>query len=168
MLIHNQYRPEPDSYLRRRDVIASRATGIGAAPAEIDYLDEEHTTWKTNMALLGPAWQQNAALPLLAARSVLQLPEDHIPQLSLVSERLKGLSGYTYASVRETVSRPEFFGALAQRPTAVRRLQLSFFLELNSRWHSTKTTLNARFITLVQLGPVTTRVDSRSQPAQVE
>ena len=114
MLIHNQYRPEPDSYLRRRDVIASRATGIGAAPAEIDYLDEEHTTWKTNMALLGPAWQQNAALPLLAARSVLQLPEDHIPQLSLVSERLKGLSGYTYASVRETVSRPEFFGALAQ------------------------------------------------------
>ena len=114
MWIQPKYLAEPDSYLRRRDVIAAHATGVGAAPADIDYLDEEHATWKTNMALLGPAWEQNAALPLLAARSVLQLPEDQIPQLSLVSERLQGLSGYTYASVRDIVSRPEFFGALAQ------------------------------------------------------
>ena len=100
--------------MHRRDVIASQSTGIGAAPVEIDYLDEEHATWRDNMALLGPVWEHNAALQLRSARDALQLPEDHIPQLSLVSERLQGLSGFTYASVSDIVSRPEFFGALAQ------------------------------------------------------
>ena len=114
MLIPTPGGVEPDSYTRRRDAIASRATGIGATPVEIEYLDEEHATWRDAMALVGPIWERNAALPLRSARHTLQLPEDHIPQLSLVSERLQELTGFTYASVPTIVSRAEFFGALAQ------------------------------------------------------
>ena len=114
MLIPSRDRVEPDSYTRRREAIASQATGIGAAPAEIDYLDEEHATWSDAMTLLDPIWERNAALPLRSARHALQLPGDHIPQLSSVSERLEDLTGFTYASVPAIVSRAEFFGALSR------------------------------------------------------
>lgn len=105
---------EPDSYIRRRDAIASRATGIGAVPAEVDYLEEEHATWRDAMASLDPIWERHAAPPLLGARDALQLPKDQIPQLSSVSERLEHLTGFTYASVADFVSREAFFGALAR------------------------------------------------------
>ena len=112
MLIPSRESREPPSYTQRRDEVASLATGLGSPPIEIDYREEEHATWSKAMAALAEIWERRAALPLWAARQELGLPEDRIPQLAFVTERLRPLTGFSYASVPGIVSRVDFFGAL--------------------------------------------------------
>ena len=105
----------PPTYRERQAAIAAKSTGPDGVPCAIEYQPEEHETWARMQAQLAPLWEQFAAPPLIGARRALDLPTTHIPQLSLVSQRLAPLTGFRYASVPGTVSGHDFFGALANR-----------------------------------------------------
>lgn len=105
----------PPEYVARRAAIAERAAGVDGIPVLIDYLAEEHQTWRHIHELLAPVWDRYAAAPLHVARAALGLPVDHIPQLDLVSERLEPLTGFRYAAVPGTVPGLAFFGALGRK-----------------------------------------------------
>jgi len=105
----------PEAYIQRQQYLASLSTGVSSAPCEIEYTAEEHATWARAQALLGRLFQRYVAPPVLVAQAELDLPADQIPQLSMVSERLSGLTGFRYASVPGTVPGTDFFAALAQQ-----------------------------------------------------
>lgn len=105
----------PSSYLARRRQIARQATGIQGTPVRIDYLPEEHETWRRIHELLAPVWGRHAAQELHAARDALKLSSDHIPQLDLVTRHLEPLTGFRYIAVPGTVPGSTFFGALGRR-----------------------------------------------------
>lgn len=107
--------PVPERYMHRRANISRQATGIGSEPARIEYLSEEHQTWTAVMARLRPLWDRHVAADLQRASESLDLPMTRIPQLQDVSERLRPLTGFTYAAVPGTVSGVEFFGALGDK-----------------------------------------------------
>lgn len=108
------HKSAPAHYLRRRREIADQATGVHAEPVVIEYEESDDETWRKAMELLDPIWERHVAVPLHAARYALQLPTDHIPQLALISRRLRELTGFRYASVPGTVSGREFFAAIAR------------------------------------------------------
>lgn len=105
----------PGEYRARQAELAAQSTGVGAIPCEIAYRDGEHQTWARAQKQLVPIWERYAARELVAARQQLGLPQNEIPQLSLVSERVFAETGFRFASVPGTVSGLDFFGALAKR-----------------------------------------------------
>lgn len=105
----------PEKYLARRAAISELAAGVDGVAAHIDYLPEEHATWRHIHDLLEPVWDRHAAEPVHIARANLDLPRDHIPQLDRVSERLEPLTGFRYVAVPGTVPGLAFFGALGRR-----------------------------------------------------
>lgn len=108
-------RSVPPSVVARQEAIAAQATGVHGVPVPIEYLPEEHETWAEAHRLLLPLWDRYAAAPLKNCRRELDLPVDHIPQLTAVSKRLEGRTGFRYASVDGTVPGATFFGALRHR-----------------------------------------------------
>lgn len=102
-------------YRQRRSAIAAAATGVDGHPVTIEYLAEEHLTWRRIHEMLAPVWDRHVAEPLRAARAALDLPTNRIPQLDFVSERLEPLTGFRYVSVPGTVPGADFFGALGRK-----------------------------------------------------
>lgn len=102
-------------YLARRVQLADGATGIGAAPARIDYTAAEDETWRTVSGALAPLHEEYAVDEYLRGARALALPTDRVPQLADVSERLQALTGWRIAAVPGLVSTADFFGALAAR-----------------------------------------------------
>ena len=105
----------PASYWVRRDEIASCAAGVNQPAATIEYTDTENGVWSTVTATLRPLWDRHAASGVLAARDLLSLPTDRVPQLTEVDACLRPLTGFGYRAVAGTVPAAEFFGALADR-----------------------------------------------------
>ncbi|MGB0112066.1 MAG: phenylalanine 4-monooxygenase [Ilumatobacteraceae bacterium] len=105
----------PSSYWTRREEIAALAAGVDAPPAHVEYSDAEHETWATVAATLRPLWEQHAASGVLAGRDRLQLPDERVPQLTEVSDRLQPLTGFEYRAVAGLIPPSEFFAALARR-----------------------------------------------------
>src|SRR5215203_3254609 len=80
-------------YRARRDAIAHIATDYtpGAAIPDAPYVEEEHEVWRTVWRELRPAHERFACAEFRACREVLLMPEDRIPQLGEVSERVREL-----------------------------------------------------------------------------
>ncbi len=97
----------------RRQEIIGLAAGIDAEPATIDYTEQEHAVWRIVSQTLDPLWEQHAAKQVLAASDQLALPQDRVPQLTEVSDRLQSLSGFVFRAAGGLVDKEDFFGALA-------------------------------------------------------
>ena len=105
---------DPD-YRERRNALATLAlewrpgSPIPTAP----YTGAEHEVWRTVCTELHRLHERHACSLYLEGKQLLQLPEDHIPQLSEVNERLRPLTGFSYVPAAGLVPLLEFYGWLA-------------------------------------------------------
>jgi len=81
----------------------------------IDYSDEEHARWQVLMNRQHKALESHAAPVYLDALERLQIPEDHIPQCSEVSEQLLDATGWQVVPVPALIDFPTFFDLLARK-----------------------------------------------------
>ncbi|MEY2398165.1 MAG: phenylalanine-4-hydroxylase, partial [Actinomycetota bacterium] len=103
-----------DGYRARRAALAdvARTYTRGAPVPRAPYVDEEHDLWKTCSVELAQRHERLACDEYRAAASALQLPDDHVPQLSEVSALLEPVTGFKYEPVPGLVSPWNFYGAL--------------------------------------------------------
>jgi len=104
-------------YLERRATIAAASTNHtrGMRPATVAYSDVEHEVWRTVLAALRDLHREYAIDEYQIGADALQLPDDRIPQLADVSDRLHELTGWRVEAVPGLVPTREFYGALAER-----------------------------------------------------
>lgn len=104
-------------YRRRRNEIAALALGWspGKPIPHVTYTDVEHDVWRVVCSELRPKHEQYAVREFLEARDRLGLPEDRVPQLDEVTERLRACTGWSYVPAAGLVPLLEFYGSLADR-----------------------------------------------------
>lgn len=71
--------------------------------------------WRIACAELAPKHERSAHGEYLRAKAALALPAERVPQLTEVTDRLRPLTGWTYAAAPGLVALREFYGALGQR-----------------------------------------------------
>jgi len=105
------------AYRARRNEIATAATrwSPGEPVPRIDYLDVENEIWRTVCRELRTKHRKYACREYLEAKAALGLPEDHVPQLDEVTDRLRPLTGFEYHPAAGLVPLREFYGSLADR-----------------------------------------------------
>ena len=81
----------------------------------IHYTAEEHARWQMLMNRQQKLLNRHAAQVYLKALDRLQIPEDHIPQCSEVSERLLEATGWRIVPVPALIDFPTFFDLLARK-----------------------------------------------------
>lgn len=104
-------------YVARRNHIAELSADLplGARPPDVDYTPSEHAVWTTVHAALTELHDEYAVAEYRSAAALLDLPNDRVPQLADVSDRLTELTGWRLCAVPGLVSNSEFFGCLADR-----------------------------------------------------
>jgi phenylalanine-4-hydroxylase len=105
------------AYRERRNTIAALALGwTDEQPVPVaTYTDEEHDVWRVVSAELAKKHERLACAAARAGRERIDLPTDHIPQLTDVTAALAPLTGFTYLPAAGLVPLREFYGALADR-----------------------------------------------------
>src|SRR5919106_2781317 len=105
------------AYRERRNDIATAATrwSPGEPIPQIAYEDVENDIWRTVSRELRTKHEKYACAEFLAAKAALGLPEDRVPQLDEVTERLRPLTGFEYHPAAGLVPLREFYGSLADR-----------------------------------------------------
>ncbi|MBI1376260.1 MAG: phenylalanine 4-monooxygenase [Frankiales bacterium] len=104
-------------YRARRNTIASLALDwTPERPMPVaEYTDEEHEVWRVVSAELARKHERLACAAARAGRERIELPTDHIPQLTDVTAALAPLTGFTYLPAAGLVPLREFYGSLADR-----------------------------------------------------
>jgi len=105
------------AYRERRDTIAALAlkwTDDRPVPVA-EYTDEEHEVWRVVSRELAMKHERLACAAARAGRARLELPDDHIPQLTDVTAALAPLTGFRYLPAAGLVPLREFYGSLADR-----------------------------------------------------
>jgi phenylalanine-4-hydroxylase len=104
-------------YRERRNEIATAATrwSPGEPVPQIAYADVENEIWRVVCRELRTKHERYAVREYLEAKATLGLPEDHVPQLDEVTERLRPLTGFGYHPAAGLVPLREFYGSLADR-----------------------------------------------------
>ena len=104
-------------YRARRNEIAAAAMAWtpGEPIPHVDYTEVEHGIWRVVCLELHDKHEKYACREYLEGKAALGLPEDHVPQLSEVSEALRPLTGFEYHCAPGLVPLREFYGALADR-----------------------------------------------------
>lgn len=102
-------------YLRRRAVIAAvgDAWERGQPIPEVEYSTEEDDVWATVSAELAVRHQTYACAEYLTGAEALVLPDDRVPQLHEVDERVHDLTGFHVFPVPGLVPTRRFYGDLA-------------------------------------------------------
>src|SRR5919106_242079 len=105
------------AYRERRNEIATAATrwSPGESIPQIAYADVENDIWRTVCRELRTKHEKYACREYLEAKAALGLPEDRVPQLDEVTERLQPLTGFEYHPAAGLVPLREFYGSLADR-----------------------------------------------------
>ncbi len=103
------------AYRARRDHLASlaihhRLNGLEAP--RIDYTDEENGTWHAVTQRLDPLHEKYACRVHIDARHQLNIPNDHVPQLRDLSERLQGFHGFRLRAIEGLIEPKIFLGGL--------------------------------------------------------
>jgi phenylalanine-4-hydroxylase len=90
---------------------------MGHVPGEpiprVDYTDVEHDVWRTVCTELATKHRRYATRSFLAGVEALELPDEHIPQLDDVSERLAPITGFRYEPVAGLAPLRTFYGSFA-------------------------------------------------------
>jgi phenylalanine-4-hydroxylase len=104
-------------YRERRNEIATAATlwSPGEPIPQIVYSETEDAIWRTVCRELRSRHERYACAEFLEAKAALALPEDRVPQLDEVTERLRPLTGFEYHPAAGLVPLREFYGSLAGR-----------------------------------------------------
>jgi len=104
-------------YRARRDTIAATSAGYrpGSPIPEVAYTDTEHEVWRTVSRQLAAKHEQYACAEYRSAAARLDLPADEVPQLAMVSDRLRRLTRFAIAPVPGLVPVRTFYGSLAER-----------------------------------------------------
>ncbi|TNY38449.1 phenylalanine 4-monooxygenase [Thermomonospora catenispora] len=102
-------------YRKRRNEIARLALNHrrGDPVPVVEYTPEEHEVWRLVSRELAAKHRRYAIREFLDAKERLALPEDRVPQLQEVSERLEALTGFRYLPAAGLVPLREFYGSLA-------------------------------------------------------
>ena len=103
-------------YRARRDFLASLASyhrRNGLEAPHIDYSDEENATWKAVTDRLNPLHERFACRVHVDARHQLQIPDDHIPQLRELSDRLERFHGFRLRAIEGLIEPKIFLSGLA-------------------------------------------------------
>ncbi len=102
-------------YRRRRNELAALSYDWqpGDPVPRADYTETEHEVWRIVWDELGPLHERHACRAFLEAKAELDLPPDHVPQLTEVTERLRPISGFAYLPVAGLAPLREFYGAFA-------------------------------------------------------
>jgi phenylalanine-4-hydroxylase len=89
-------------YRERRNEIAASALAWerGTVPAPVPYTDAENEVWRLVTAELAAKHERYAVREFLDAKTAVALPEDRVPQLFEVTERLAPLTGWAYHPAR--------------------------------------------------------------------
>src|SRR6185503_5044481 len=105
------------AYRERRNEIATAATlwSPGRPIPQIAYAAVEDDIWRTVSRELRTKHETYACREFLVAKAALSLPEDRVPQLDEVTERLKPLTGFEYHPAAGLVPLRQFYGSLADR-----------------------------------------------------
>src|SRR4051812_25403506 len=105
------------AYPERRNEIATAATrwSRGEPIPQIAYADVENEIWRTVCRELRTKHERYACAEFLEAKAALGLPEDRVPQLAEVTERLLPLTGFAYHPAPGLVALREFYGSLGDR-----------------------------------------------------
>jgi phenylalanine-4-hydroxylase len=105
---------DPDYRARRNHIAALSIDWDPSKPIpQVDYTEEEQEVWRTVCRELRPKHERLACAEYRDATAKLQLPTDHIPQLTEVGERLRPLTGFQYHPAPGLVPFDEFYGSLA-------------------------------------------------------
>jgi phenylalanine-4-hydroxylase len=101
-------------YRERRNRIATLAAAWqpGDPLPTADYTADEHEVWRVVCGELHALHERLACAEYLAGKERLGLPEDHIPQLAEVNERLTPLTGFRYVPAAGLVPLLQFYGSL--------------------------------------------------------
>jgi phenylalanine-4-hydroxylase len=103
------------SYRARRDHLASLAASWQAGqpvPAP-EYTDEEHHVWREVSEALEQLHDRFACRAFLDGKDAVRLPDDRVPQLTEVTERLAPLAGFRYHPVAGLAPLRDFYGSFA-------------------------------------------------------
>ena len=105
------------AYRERRNEIATAAVrwSPGEPVPQIAYTEAENEIWRTVCRELRTRHEAYACGEFLEAKARLGLPEDHVPQLDEVTERLRPLTGFGYHPAAGLVPLRQFYGSLADR-----------------------------------------------------
>lgn len=104
-------------YRERRAAIAAAALAWadGEPVPHITYSEDEQEVWRTVCRELAPKHERYACRAFRDAVAALDLPRDHVPQLTEVTTRLQALTGFRYVPAAGIVPLGDFYGALADR-----------------------------------------------------
>jgi phenylalanine-4-hydroxylase len=104
-------------YRARRNEIAGAALAWspGRPVPRIAYSTEEDAVWATVCRELAPKHERYAVREYREALAAVDLPRDRVPQLDEVTERVRPLSGWSYAPAAGLVPLREFYGSLERR-----------------------------------------------------
>jgi phenylalanine-4-hydroxylase len=105
------------AYRARRNEIAAAALAWqeGEPLPHIAYTEAEHEVWRVVSRELGPKHARLACADYLVGAERLRLPDDRVPQLDEVSERLSRISGFELRPAAGLVPLRDFYGSLADR-----------------------------------------------------
>jgi phenylalanine-4-hydroxylase len=107
---------DPDYRRRRNEIAAAAMTWQAGQPLPtVDYTDAEHDIWATVSRELHAKHEKYAIRAFREGKEALALPEDHVPQLQDVSDRLRTLTGFTLHPAAGLVPLDVFYGSLADR-----------------------------------------------------
>jgi phenylalanine-4-hydroxylase len=103
------------SYRSRRNAIAQLSLNhrVGDPIPTVKYMPQEDEVWRIVSDALKSKHEKRACRTFIEAKEQLQLPTDHVPQLSDVSDLLRPLSGFTYEPVAGLAPLREFYGAFS-------------------------------------------------------
>ena len=101
------------AYRARRNAIASMSIDhvVGSPIPYVEYTPLEHDVWRTVSRELATKHHTYATRSFLDAQEALALPTDHIPQLTDVTARLHGCSGFRYEPVAGLAPLRTFYGS---------------------------------------------------------
>lgn len=107
---------DPD-YRRRRNEIAAGALAWrpGQPLPHVDYTEAEHLIWATVSGELHSKHEKYAIRAFRDGKDALALPEERVPQLQEVSDRLQALTGFQLHPAAGLVPLDVFYGSLADR-----------------------------------------------------
>jgi phenylalanine-4-hydroxylase len=102
------------AYRARRNALSEVAQHYrrGGPIPEAPYAGEDHDLWKLCSTELAERHARLACAEYLEGVDALVLPDDHVPQLTEVSQLLEPLTGFRYEPVPGLVSPWNFYGAL--------------------------------------------------------
>ena len=107
---------DPDYRARRNSIAALALDWVDGAPLPVArYTDEEHEVWRVVSRELERKHERLACRAAREGRARIDLPADHIPQLTDVTAALAPLSGFTYLPAAGLVPLRVFYGSLADR-----------------------------------------------------